>query len=67
MEVIPTAVIGSTMINEQRPAGYFAVEWDGKTAAGKHLSSGVYFYRLVAQDATGEAPFTSLKRLLLLK
>jgi hypothetical protein len=56
-----------SLVDEQLPAGYFAVAWDGRTAAGGHLSSGVYFYRLAATDATGEAPFTSLKRLLLLK
>jgi hypothetical protein len=34
------------LVNEVRPAGTYAVEWDGTDDFGKRVSSGVYFYRL---------------------
>ena len=35
-----------TVLNENKPAGYYSVAWDGKDDFGKPVSSGVYFYRL---------------------
>ena len=47
-----------TLVDEERPAGYFAIEWDGKTAFGTTVSSGIYFYRLEAAaiDGAGGSP-----------
>jgi flagellar hook assembly protein FlgD len=40
-----------------QPAGFYitkekAVYWDGKNAAGEHVSSGVYFYTIQAGEYT---------------
>lgn len=42
-------------------AGSHTVEWDGRSAAGKVLASGVYFYRLQAEK------FDDTKKMLLIK
>ncbi|MCI0452942.1 MAG: T9SS type A sorting domain-containing protein [Candidatus Latescibacteria bacterium] len=50
------------LLNEERSAGeVHQVTWDGRNDAGQSVSSGVYFYRLVASD------FTQTKKMVLLK
>ena len=44
-----------------KPAGIHRVVWDGRDAYGRTLASGVYLYRLVADD------FRAVKRMLLLR
>ncbi|MBI3788470.1 MAG: T9SS type A sorting domain-containing protein [Ignavibacteriales bacterium] len=53
-----------TVLNKELPAGYYAENWN---AAG--LASGVYFYRLLADDisATGKRSFVETKKLMLIK
>ena len=52
-----------TLVNEmQTPQpGGFSVSWDGTNNAGHNVSSGVYFYKLVARN------FTQTKKMVLLK
>jgi hypothetical protein len=51
-----------TLLNEERtPGEVHQVTWDGRNDAGQSVSSGVYFYRLVAND------FTQTKKMVLLK
>jgi hypothetical protein len=38
----------STLVNEEKQAGTYAVEWDGKDGRGMPAASGVYIYRLSA-------------------
>ncbi|MBN1350143.1 Ig-like domain-containing protein [candidate division KSB1 bacterium] len=57
-------IMGQTiceLVNEQQPAGYYAVHWDGKDKNGMDAASGVYFYRIIAGN------FTQTKRMVLLK
>ena len=35
-----------TLIDEERPAGFHRVQWDGTDAVGRGVSAGVYVYRL---------------------
>jgi hypothetical protein len=39
-----------TLVNEEKKAGYFRTQWDGKDNSGRRIASGVYFYRLKAGD-----------------
>jgi len=41
----------SMIVNEEQPAGYHAAVWEGGDHAGRRVSSGVYLYRLVTDDA----------------
>jgi len=50
-----------TLINKKQAPGYYRVIWDGKDEDGAPVSSGIYFYRLVARD------FVGVKKMILLK
>lgn len=57
----------TTLINEERSAGYLTATWNGTNDAGARVASGVYFYRLQAQPGNGNAPFVELRKMLLVK
>ena len=48
------------LIEEVNPAGNYSVQWDGKDELGNPAPTGVYFYRLVANN------FKSIRKMLLL-
>jgi hypothetical protein len=50
-----------TLVNEELPAGYKLVTWDGKDNSGNEVASGVYFYKLKAGD------FSETKKMILMK
>ena len=50
-----------TLLNEQHNAGSYSVEWDGKNADGLLVTSGIYFYRLEADQ------FAITKKMVLLR
>ena len=35
-----------TLLDEERPSGYFQVFWNGEDASGRRVGSGVYWYRV---------------------
>jgi hypothetical protein len=51
----------TTLVNEHLKAGYKRVQWDGTNDYGQPVASGIYFYRMVADD------FSESKKMLLLK
>jgi uncharacterized repeat protein (TIGR01451 family) len=57
----------ATLANGLQQAGFYSTEWNGKNQLGSKVAGGVYFYRLEANPADGGAPFTSLKKMLMLK
>lgn len=50
-----------TLVDERVMAGHHAVMWDGRDDSGRSLATGVYLYRLTAND------YKQVKRMLLLK
>jgi hypothetical protein len=57
----------ATLLNEQRPAGYVQVLWNGANNNGMRVASGVYFYRMEAQPVDGGQRFVELKKMVMLK
>jgi len=51
----------ATLVNEEKPAGEYEVEFNSHSDAGQNLSSGVYFYKLKAGN------FIETKKMILLK
>jgi len=51
----------NTLVNEELTAGNHTIEWDGRNNSGGSVSSGIYFYRIVAGD------FSQTKKMLMLK
>jgi hypothetical protein len=50
-----------TLVDETKTAGYYDVIWDGKNEKGQEVASGIYLYRLEADD------FKETKKMILLK
>ncbi|HEY3295324.1 MAG TPA: C25 family cysteine peptidase [bacterium] len=51
----------TTLLDETRAAASYAVTWDGRTAGGADVSSGVYFYQVRAGS------FTAVNKMLLMR
>lgn len=50
-----------TLVDGVLPVGSHTITWDGTNQAGQALSSGVYFYRVIAGDETVTRKMTLLK------
>jgi flagellar hook assembly protein FlgD len=50
-----------TLTDEAMKAGSYVVDWDGTDERGIEVSSGVYFYRMWADE------FSDIKKMVLLK
>jgi hypothetical protein len=49
--------------------GLYTVRWDGRSALGESVPSGVYYFRMTADPAGGEggSPYAATRKMLLLK
>jgi hypothetical protein len=54
------------LVNENQSAGFYSVNF-GSSSLNKSVSSGVYFYRIIAEDKAKGNQFTSIKKMMLLK
>jgi photosystem II stability/assembly factor-like uncharacterized protein len=58
----------ATLADGMEEAGYKSVEWCPSTSSGRHVASGVYFYRLEAASADDPLKtFTNVKKMALVK
>ena len=51
----------ATLLDEEMPTGYHNIIWHGIDDNDRKVSSGVYFFRMIADD------FVSVRRMILLK
>ncbi len=51
----------TTLVNEEQEAGAHQAIWDGKDKVGNSVSSGIYFYRMKAEN------FSEVKKMVLMK
>jgi len=51
----------ATLVDGEMPAGPHAVEWNGKTADGSRVASGVYFYRLESGEKRASKKMVLMK------
>ena len=64
IEVAVFNVLGQvvkTLVDEVKPAGRYAVTWDGTDSRGRQAAAGVYLYRVKTDD------YTASKKMILLK
>ncbi len=64
VEIVIYDVLGQevkTLVNEVQEAGYKNVEWNGMDNGGNVISSGIYFYRMKADN------FIEVKKLMVIK
>jgi hypothetical protein len=54
-----------TLVDGEMSTAYHEVVWDGKDNAGRSVSSGLYFYKMVSEGNSGR--YTSTKKMILLK
>jgi len=58
----------ATLVNEVQAPSYYRAVWNGQDKKGGQVSSGVYFFRIVAQSTDGKAqPFVQVKKMMLMK
>ncbi len=50
-----------TLVNEEKPAGFYNVVWDARDNTGQQVASGIYVYRLETQD------FVQTRKMVLLQ
>jgi len=50
-----------TLVDQDMPAGNHKVTWDGRNGDGQQVSSGIYFYRISADN------FSATKKMMMLK
>ena len=55
-----------TLVNDVRPAGYHAAEWNGTGNGGQQLASGVYFLHLSVKGVNGKS-FNEIRKLMMMK
>jgi len=57
----------TTLVNGAMGQGSHETVWDGRDAAGRVLSSGVYFYRIEVKGTDGGSAFSAMRKMVLLK
>jgi len=55
------------LVEQQQPAGYHQVTWNGRDRNGKPAPSGIYHYRLQVKNAAGRNDYVATMKMLMAK
>ena len=59
------------LANSTYEPGAYEVEWDGRSDQGTPMPSGIYYLRMVARTLSnengGSAPFTMMRKMIMMK
>jgi flagellar hook assembly protein FlgD len=55
------------LVNDNKPAGYHRVSWNGKSINGSDVSSGIYFCQFKAKGIVNGKVYQNLSKMVLLK
>lgn len=53
-----------SLVDEQKNAGYYSVDWNGRNESGAEVGNGMFFYKITVK---GKTNFTDVKKMLLIK
>ena len=51
----------ATLVDEEKLAGSYTIEWDGRNSSNQILRSGMYFYKITAEDFTATKSMTIVR------
>lgn len=54
-----------TLVEQQQPAGYYSINWNGKDERGQDVASGLYFYQFRAKGS--KENFIQMRKMLLVR
>ncbi len=59
----------ATLVNEEKPAGEYEVEFNNHSDEGQNLTSGIYFYQLIlgGSEINSEQTIIQTKKMILMK
>jgi hypothetical protein len=56
-----------TLVDGEKQAGFYQIQWDGLGQNGTKIASGMYIYRMTAEAAGSRQKFSQNKRMIMLK
>jgi hypothetical protein len=60
-------VLVRRLLDAPAQAGWYRVPWNGRSATGKAVSTGIYVVRMAVTDASGGKRFESVRKMLMVK
>ena len=57
----------TSLVQAEREPGFYGLRWHGDNQSGARVSSGIYFYRLIAKPFSGKETAIKTGKLLLAK
>jgi hypothetical protein len=57
----------ATLLSGEVNAGSYSVTWNGLNAAGRAVSSGIYFYEMSARSLANSSQYNAVKKMMLIK
>jgi hypothetical protein len=56
-----------TLISDQREAGFYTIQWDGRNQDQNRVSTGVYLYLMQARSLDGKKNYNKVRKMVVIK